>query len=189
VPEEAKEANMTASKAEKDEARQERLAKKLRKLEEKDPNLYYAQHLKDYMEQSDDPLHRENQMRQDDLLRVCVRPELSDENRTHILRRAWFQIQSKMIHAGVVTPQAFNDSCTCHVFAIRDRYLDFLREKHHDDFQAILEELRPFPNALIWFKGVATNYRGCPLEILKESYACLGAQVAGAEGQAGNEGV
>lgn len=143
------------------------------KMETKDPNKYYRKVLEQYMEETDTPLRRERQMDQDDLLRICVRPELTDSIRIHIVCRAWFLIQKLMMEKGMVNLHVFDRSCECPNFAIRDQYIELLRWQYNSDMDAIYEGLKMYPKAMQWFKRVALKYENCPFEILAEAYPTL----------------
>ncbi|GAG40546.1 unnamed protein product, partial [marine sediment metagenome] len=131
---------------------------------------YYNKHLKEYVESTNDPIHRERQMEQDDLLRICVSPELSDKCRIHILGRAWHLIQQRMIEANVVSTKVFSKSMHSPVFAIRDRYFDYMLETF-GDIEKAYKEAKKYSSVLSWFEELALQYKDCPSEIVKEHYS------------------
>lgn len=147
--------------------------KELLVLENKDVNKYYVKFLKQYMEETDNPLYRERQLYQNDLIRVCVNPKLNHKNRIHILRRAWFKIQQKMIDSDVVDLEVFDKSLDSDVFAIKDNYIWYLMRKYSDDTDKIYEDIKRFPTAKIWFEEIALKLNSCPVEILKMHYSNL----------------
>ena len=135
------------------------------------PTEYYNKHLKELIEETDDSLYRSDQMRYEDLIEVAIHPDLSDECRVHLLRRAWFQIQRKMINEGLVSLDVFSKSMDSHVFAIKDDYYYYLVLKYKGELDTIYEDIKKYPNLIPWFKKLAMTDRECPKEIVQEFYS------------------
>jgi hypothetical protein len=139
----------------------------------RDVNTIYEEDYKQDVEAHDSCLYREAMWRWREFPEVYLNPDLNVENRVHIMRRAWYTIQSKMIGAGLVPFEVFVKSFDSDAFAIKDEWLWFtLRTANIESIWSAIKETNR-PDIIDWFKRLALHRTDCPLEILKGKYTNL----------------